>query len=303
MTNIIGLAGDTPGQRWWRRTRRATAVLMLLDGLLVTTSLALALLFRYDGDLPRGAWSSFLWFAAVSAVVFVGVLSASGLYSRMWRYASVIEARQLLRAGVIAALLLGAVTVLTDVLGADRRPVPLGVVVLGSALATGLMGCTRFQSRLVTANRRPSGPSGLRVVVVGAGDTGAALVRQMLTSPRAGLVPVALLDDDPRTHGRSCHGIRVLGSTKKLTETVAATSAHQVILAVPSAPRELVRQLAGLAERAGVALRVVPDYDDLVRTACACRTSGRCGSTTCSAAARSRPTSTPCARCSPDAGC
>jgi FlaA1/EpsC-like NDP-sugar epimerase len=241
-----------------------TGILVVLDGVLVVASLALALLFRYNGQLPSGAWPSFRWFAMVAVVVFVAVLATNGMYSRMWRFASVIEARQLLRAGTIAGILLGGLDLVGGTV-ADRRPVPLSVAVAGSAFATGLMGCSRFQSRLVASRRRTSQSVGLRVVVIGAGDTGASLVRQMLTSPRAGLVPVALLDDNPATHGRSCLGVRVLGPTRTLGRTVTELTAHQVVLAVPSAPLDLVRQVAADAEAVGVALKVVPDYDDLVR--------------------------------------
>jgi FlaA1/EpsC-like NDP-sugar epimerase len=242
---------------------QGTVVLVLLDSALVLASFALALLFRYDGSIPDKAWHGFLWFAPMAVLVFVLVYAVTGMYSRIWRFASVLEARQLLLAGWASAVILIAVVLVSDSVG--RRVVPLGVAVAGAVVATGLIGCTRFQSRLFAARRRTTEHSGLRVVLVGAGDTGAALVRQMWHSPRTGLTPVALLDDDPAKQGRSFMGVRVLGPSSDLREVARRLGAHQVVLAVPSAPRSLIRQVAASAEAAGVALRVVPEVDDIVR--------------------------------------
>ena len=253
LSTLVGVLGS-----------RGAGVLVALDAALVTLSFALVMVFRHDGVVPHDAWHSFLWFAPVAVLVFVVVQSMGGLYSRIWRFASVLEARHLLTAGVAS----GALLLAAD-LAAGRfvdRPVPLTVVVAGSTVSTGLIGCTRFQSRLLAVRRRSETSAGLRVVVVGAGDTGAALVRQMWHSPKAGLVPVALIDDDPGKQGRTVLGIRVVGSTDGLARAIRSSNAHQVVLAVPSAPRELVRRVAAQAEAAGVPLRVVPDYDDIVRS-------------------------------------
>ena len=134
-------------------------------------------------------------------------------------------------------------------------------------LATALIGTVRFQSRLFARRRLEADTSaGLRVVVVGAGETGAALARQMLDSRGSGLVPVCFLDDDPRVLGKRVLGIPVLGTTHELADVITATDAHQVLLAVPSAPRDLVQRVVAGAELAGVALRVVPSIDEIVRS-------------------------------------
>ena len=137
------------------------------------------------------------------------------------------------------------------------RRVPLSVVVTGAVMATFLMGLLRFQSRLFSYRRSTDHP-GLGVVVIGAGDAGAALVSDMLHSPRAGFRPVAVLDEDHNRHGRSFMGIPVAGNIADLPTVVERTGANLAVFAMTNAPQETVRRAAAAAEEADVALKIVP---------------------------------------------
>ena len=99
--------------------------------------------------------------------------------------------------------------------------------------ATAGMGVLRFHSRLF-AWQRGSKRLGLRVAVIGSRDTGAAAIREMLRSPGAGLVPVAVFDDDERAHGLSLLGVPVVGSIADIPEASSRYTIQQVLLAIPS---------------------------------------------------------------------
>jgi FlaA1/EpsC-like NDP-sugar epimerase len=105
------------------------------------------------------------------------------------------------------------------------------------------------------------------VVVIGAADAGAALVHDMLRSPKLGLVPVAFLDEDERRHGRVSMGVRIEGGVDDLERVANELGAHQAVLAVPSPTPELVRRAAHAAERAGIPLRVMPGVASLMKGA------------------------------------
>ena len=237
---------------------RADLTLAIFDAALAVMALAAVLSLRREGVVTDDHWQGFLVFAPVVAALTAIVNWVWDLYGQMWRHASVLEARRMALAGVTTGGLLTALAVL------GPRLVPLSVILLGTAIATMGSGALRFQSRLFAVRRRGEEPTGLRVAVIGAGETGAALVRDMLRRDRDGLVPVAILDDDPRTHGRACMGVRVMGSVADLPAVAAERSVHQVVLAIPSAPREMVRRAADLADQAGLPLRVLPDVVDLV---------------------------------------
>ena len=239
---------------------RYDPVLAAQDVAIVALCFAGVLMLRYEAAFPDGVWAGYLRFLPFAVATFLIAHSVSGLYAQIWRHASIDEARRVVLAGLSCAVLLTALVVI------GPRLVPSSVAFLGSLVTTMLVGGTRFQSRLFALRRRSTEPSGLRVVVLGAGETGAALVRQMRQSPRSGLVPVALLDDNPRTHGKTCLAVPVRGPLSLLPQVTAQTRAHQVVLAIPSAPAEVARHVVALAEQAGVALRVVPAAEDIVRT-------------------------------------
>ena len=180
-----------------------------------------------------------------------------GLYGQLWRHASLYEALQLVKSGTTAMVVLLLIEW-------GPRHVPISVVVTGTVTATFLMGLLRFQSRLFSFRRSLDQP-GLGVVVIGAGDAGAALVSDMLHSPRAGFRPVAVLDEDLNRHGRSFRGVPVAGSIADLPRVVERTGANLAVFAMTNAPQETVRRAAAAAEEADVALKIVPGMSSAMR--------------------------------------
>ncbi len=122
----------------------------------------------------------------------------------------------------------------------------------------------RFQSRLFSFRRRIAHDEPTRVLVVGAGEAGSMVVRDILRSHELGLVPVGYVDDDPRKIGLSLHGIRVQGSRAALETIAKRTEADQVLLAIPSATSDLVRDIASQCEEVGLTLRVLPTVRETV---------------------------------------
>ncbi|MDQ3293549.1 MAG: polysaccharide biosynthesis protein, partial [Actinomycetota bacterium] len=116
-----------------------------------------------------------------------------------------------------------------------------------------------FQSRLISFRRTREEVSGLRVVVIGGRDAGAALIGEMLRHPQMGFRPVAVLDPDPRLHGRSVMGLVVRGDIARLPEVAKAADAHQAVLAMSSVTTEVVQSASRAAEAAGISLKIVPD--------------------------------------------
>lgn len=231
---------------------------MVLDAVIVVAAMSVVLLARYDGRVPEERWAA-LWVflpLAVATVLLSGL--ATGLYGQIWRHASVLEARRLVSASGLSLVLLGTVSVLGD------WGVPRSVVALGVLAATGTQGLLRFQSRLFAYRRGSTGSNAVRVLVLGAGRAGAALVRDMIEHPSAGVVPVGVLDDDTRTHRRSLHGVPVLGAVWDLEHHASAVGAQQVVLAISEAPQELVAFVSRLCDEAELVLRIVPSHAELM---------------------------------------
>ena len=140
--------------------------------------------------------------------------------------------------------------------------VPLQVIFVGCAFVTMAMGALRFQSRLF-AWQRGTHRVGLRVAVIGSRDAGAEAIREMLRTPVAGLVPVAVFDDDGRGHGLSLIGVPVVGGIEDIPAAANRYTIQQVLLAIPNPAPELVERALRASEAAGVAMKILPSVRDV----------------------------------------
>lgn len=237
---------------------RASVPLLPLDVILAAAAYTLVLVLRFNGHVHPRAWDAFRVFLPIAVVVHIGANWFAGLYGQMWRYASIAEARRVLASGFGSGAVLFVLSYLLN-LG-----MPRSVIILGALVVTYFLGGLRFQSRLFAFNRAMVRRSGLRVVVVGAGEAAASIVREMLNNPAAGLFPVVALDDDVRKCGLALLGVPVVGGTDMLTETVKRYDAQQVFLAIAAADGELIERVASASEKAGVPLKVLPGVRDIV---------------------------------------
>src|SRR5207237_1943969 len=102
---------------------------------------------------------------------------------------------------------------------------------------------------------------GRPALIVGAGIAGERLLRQLLHDPSHPLNIVGLVDDDPNKHGRTVHGVPVLGGSDELRRFVAIHHAQQIVIAIPSASQEALRKLVARAAETGVAVKILPQLD------------------------------------------
>jgi len=244
---------------------RSRLLFVLLDALILAASYSLAELVDVHDHTPSRFAEQFAVFLVVALVVQLTANQLLGLYGRMWRHAGIEEARQILLssgfslAALIALYPVGRATGTVAV-------VPLGVVLVGGVFGAMAMGALRFHSRLF-AWQRGSRRSGLRVAVIGSRDAGAAVVRDMLRNPKAGLMPVAVFDDDAGAHGLSLIGVPVVGGVDDIVSAAPRYDIQQVVMAIPSPPAELMERALRASEAAGVAMKIVPGVREMAGAA------------------------------------
>lgn len=242
---------------WCRRD----VPLVALDASVAILCYMLTLVLRFDGDVSAAYWTNFWTFVPAAAAVHLTANYIFGLYGQMWRYASVHEARKVGAAGLSAAV---AVVLASLAIGGGRPILPLSVLVLGSALNVLGIGAIRFQNRLFAVRRRSTLAEPGRVLIVGAGEAGAMVLKDILRNPSLSLHPVGFIDDDPRKLGRSLHGVRVVGKRDDIPALVDRLAVDQILLAIPSSTSELVRGVALRAEEADVTVRMLPTVGQTV---------------------------------------
>ena len=141
---------------------------------------------------------------------------------------------------------------------------PRSVVLIDGLLTLALIGGTRFSVRLATHRQKSRHGRFRRVVVMGAGDAGSMIVREMQRNPALAMEPVGFLDDDVAKQGVRIYGVPVLGTHQQIPAVVKQYSAHQVIIAMPTASGKVIREIVDICEHADVQTQIMPGMYELL---------------------------------------
>jgi FlaA1/EpsC-like NDP-sugar epimerase len=186
------------------------------------------------------------------------------LHRQSWHRVGIRDLFRLVRTILIGVLSLLSVAFLMYVYPWAR--IPRSIPLLEGALAVLMMGGIRMLTRVVYERnaRQTVGRAARRVLVVGAGESGTIMVREMLRHPEAGMAPVGYLDDDLSKRRDLYLGYPVLGTIDDLPRVVRRVPVDEVLIAMPSAPGEVIRRVVGLARAAHVPHRIVPGAYDIL---------------------------------------
>ena len=236
------------------------------DLVLLPTAAIVSFAARYEGPWPADA-GKMLW-----ALILLGVpvklllLLVLGLYSRLWRYASVADLERLLvGAGACAAVDVVFGLAVMPALGIIPHRLSYAVILLDACLGAVAIALPRFTMRvLVRRGRHSRDESFRRTIVVGAGVAGGMIMRELTENAQLGMYPVALLDDDPSKRGQRLHNVPVVGSVSELPRVAAGVAATDVVIAMPSASGRAIREVVRVARTAGLATHTVPGLYEIL---------------------------------------
>jgi len=242
-------------------------VLFISDLILTAVSVLGSFALRLDiGPLFVWYLPAAYWFMAVALIVKPLVYFSFGLYRRLWAYASTQELRIIIAAVTSASVVVSVVMVILRALNILPN-FPRGTLPIDWLLSMALIGGFRFSLRMLAeARSMPDGVMGRkrRVLVVGAGDAGALVVREMQKNPQLNLIPICFLDDDLTKQKQQIHGIPVIGTLDDLAKIVTLKRVDEVVIALPSAPGRAVRKVAEACRSKAVPFRTMPGIYELI---------------------------------------
>src|SRR3954469_19132647 len=249
---------------------------LVFDGVLVALAYVLAFQLRFDRGL-RGSyetlfWRTLPWAVGVSLVVYV----SHRLYGKWWRYSTLRDLLSVVQAVVLSTIALAAFVSVTHPVtkttneGVVAVGLPPSVVALWLLLTLSLLLGARVLARLV--HERPRGfrarRGARRVLIVGAGDGGRLVVKEILRNPELGLNPVGFVDDDPTKRRIKVEGVRVLGTTREdFAPVLDETEPDEVTIAIPSAPGTLRGRVVTACRARGIPVRTLPTVFELLQGA------------------------------------
>ncbi|HXD09874.1 MAG TPA: nucleoside-diphosphate sugar epimerase/dehydratase, partial [Anaerolineales bacterium] len=152
------------------------------------------------------------------------------------------------------------------VTGNVGRGMPRSALGIDWLLSLVLIGGSRFALRLLAEQSMTARASGKskRAIIIGAGDAGALVIRELQKSAQLNLIPVGLLDDDPAKQKHSIYGVKVIGVVNDLSTAIDLHHVDEVIIAIPSAPGQLVRMVNDVCRLKGIISRTMPGIYELI---------------------------------------
>ena len=242
--------------------------LFLLDAASLVASPLIAFAVRFEtfswiSDNMRMVLPYILIAGPIRLVVFYNF----GMYRRLWRHASVGELRQILAAGGAAAFfaaLVGFWLLPTSTLTPSRVPLP--VVFIDALLTTAAIALPRLLARTIrpqNRRRRITDP-GRPALIVGAGDTAKLVAKELIANPALGFEPIGFVDDDPTKQNHTLLELPILGTLSIIKTVVEQHGVSELIIAMPSARGEVVRQVVRAGLECGIPTLTVPSLPELI---------------------------------------
>lgn len=207
---------------------------VLLDASLVALAYYGAYLLRWDGGFSGEQVGIFLRTLPLMIVIQMAFLLIGGVYRGLWRYMDIDDLLVIVKsvlAGTAAAALV--VFVMYWFRGPSRAVFLLDILLLMSFIAASRLSFRIMRSLIV--GRTQSSPDAIPVLIYGAGDAGALLVRELLNNPSHHYAPVGFIDDDNNKTGKLIHGYRIFGSGE-VSEAVNSLGVSEVLISSAKVP-------------------------------------------------------------------
>lgn len=183
-----------------------------------------------------------------------------GIYRRRWRYGSFDEVKGLILSALITTIILWVIRFFDTSVDAFPR----SAIIAGGILGLFFTAASRYSWRLIREQlRRPSAQNSTKLIIYGAGEGGIQIVNTMLRNPSSQYLPVAFLDDNPKTHRLRISGVPVLGGRSEIAKATQRTGATTLLIAIPSADSTVVNEIVDIARDSKLSVKILPVVQSL----------------------------------------
>ena len=237
--------------------------LILLDMILIIISSFSALFFRFDfkwSTIPLHYIESVASYIPINIVTTIMIFALFRLYNSLWKYASIDELVNIVFAVIISGVcqLIGMHFILHIHVPRSYYPLSLIFLLVFTILSRFLYRYLRHLSRIRYKQ------SQCRIMIIGAGEAGSAIIREINTSDYVNGTVVCAIDDNKDKLGSYIHGIKVVGDRSKIIEEVAKKRITDIFIAIPSAPRKDIKEIIDICRQTNCNLKILPGMYQLI---------------------------------------
>jgi FlaA1/EpsC-like NDP-sugar epimerase len=253
--------------------RRNFWIILSIDLFLLCLAYFLSYFIRFEGKIPPHEFLNFkntVWLIIPFKIL---VFFNFNLYRGMWRYTGLNDLINLFKATFVSST-----AIILIILYLRRfEGYPRSVFIIDAFLTLFFIGAIRLIIRLVHQTPQSdltlmvqfpffkNAREGLkRLLVIGAGDAGETILREVYANRRLKYDVVGFVDDDPKKHGRQIHGVPVLGSIDRLSQFIKEHEVDELLIAIASATRKEMRRIVELCKETGLKFRIIPGMGELI---------------------------------------
>lgn len=232
---------------------------ILFDVAILAAVPFVSLLLRLDGDMGSAYFDVLMRLLPVAVIIKIGAFYFYGIYNRIWRYATVRDMFAIIGACTIANVVIALLAMYMHV------NLPRSIYVISYILDVGLICFSRLVVRmlLLMNQSRSGGEPDKSLLIIGAGDAGVMIARELVQRGEGGKL-LGFVDDDRSKIGRKLLGYGVLGSSDELDEIVRANGVREIIIAMPSVKGSIIKKAAGKCRGLGCHVKVLPGLYELI---------------------------------------
>jgi FlaA1/EpsC-like NDP-sugar epimerase len=237
--------------------------LMCIDALFIALALILALVLRFEGDLS-GQYGQYLnnaiYLLPYYIILTIAFMHIFRLYHRMWQYASIGELY-----GILKATTTSSVLIVLSIYTIDLPHLPRSVYILIWLLISGFIGGSRLGWRILRdylINQKNS--QGKNTLIIGAGDGGAMVARELLNNSSLNLNPVGFIDDNRYKQKMAVYDVPVLGRRQDIPNIAKEYQVEEIIIAIPSASGRTIREIMDICRQTQARVRIFQGTNELL---------------------------------------
>ncbi len=245
--------------------RRRTILFIIADILLISLSVWIAFLLRFDGEIPNQYSITFKSIIILTLIFCLPIFYFFKLYSFSWSYVSTQELISLFKAAVLSFLFSGAALLIFRDLS-QFSGFPRSILFISYFLIFLLCGAIRLSKRLYTQTFQiKSKGNKERTLIIGAGDAGEQILRSISSSKSSPYLPIAFIDDNPIKQGLVIHGLKVLGKIKDIPELSKKKNIEGMIIALSSVSSLIIKKAVEAGRKAELKkIKIIPSMPEII---------------------------------------
>jgi FlaA1/EpsC-like NDP-sugar epimerase len=239
--------------------------LAIIDLVLINAALLMTYFFRFEGQFKSPEYAHFVkeipHLIIIASIVKLATYISFKLYSSIWKYAGIYELSKIVLASLVSNIfMLGYVFIL-------RTPVPRSIFIVTFFMDCFFIGAVRFGYRvfrriikgdiILIKNKK-------KVMLIGAGDAGAALINEYQMHPELNYAPIAIIDDNPGKQNKKLNGVPIFGTREDIARIAEEKQIDEIVIAIPSAAPKTINELYTICSSTKCRVKILPSLSQLI---------------------------------------